>query len=95
MIYWFADFPNESAKFTYNEAQHRLDGELLLKIISEISQSSQFQPIAERETDKKCAFCAYRSYCARGIRAGDWQESENEPDPIPEIVFGNILEIEL
>ncbi|HXQ34989.1 MAG TPA: PD-(D/E)XK nuclease family protein, partial [Anaerolineales bacterium] len=35
MIYWFADFPNEPARFTYNSAQYKRDWDTFTKLVDE------------------------------------------------------------
>ena len=93
MIYWFTDFPEDPARLTYDSAQFKRDQDGLEKIIAEISQSLEFPKVDESETSHACAFCAYRSYCARGSAAGDWRDAET--DLLPEIDFSEIAEIEL
>ncbi len=68
MIYWFADFPGEPARFAYNAAQFQRDWDWLIKLSEEIDSASSYPLTEDRQ---KCAFCTYRSYCERGIRAGD------------------------
>lgn len=80
MIYWFADFPNEPARFDYTAAQFQRDWDLLLKVSGEITLrqaqgAASYPPTDDRQ---KCAYCTYRSYCERGIGAGDWEEAESE-----------------
>ena len=75
MIYWFADFPNEPARFEYNSAQFQRDWETVLKLSEELQSVSSYPKTEDRQ---KCAFCTYRSYCERGIQAGDWNEAETE-----------------
>ncbi|HUG34101.1 MAG TPA: PD-(D/E)XK nuclease family protein [Anaerolineales bacterium] len=83
MIYWFADFPNDPAKFPYTSAQYKRDWDLLTKIADEITPAfrqaqdgaSSF-PLTDDLT--KCLFCPYRSYCERGVSAGDMDQAEAE-----------------
>jgi CRISPR/Cas system-associated exonuclease Cas4 (RecB family) len=75
MIYWFADFPNEPARFEYTAAQCQRDWDLLLKLSDEIDSASDYPQTDDRQ---KCLYCTYRSYCERGVRAGDWAEAETE-----------------
>ena len=71
MIYWFADFPTEPARFVYKADQYKRDWDALLKIADEIKTASLF-PLTDEVS--KCNFCPYRSYCNRGVRAGDAAE---------------------
>jgi len=75
MIYWFADFPNEPARFEYNAAQYQRDWDWLTRLSEEIDTASNYPPTEDRQ---KCVFCTYRSYCERGIRAGAWEDVETE-----------------
>ncbi len=94
MMYWFAEFPNEPAQFPYSTAQFKRDWEQLEKLAAEISTSTHFQPTADEE---KCAWCSYRSYCNRGVRAGEDGEAETEAglEINFELNFEQIGEIEL
>jgi CRISPR/Cas system-associated exonuclease Cas4 (RecB family) len=81
MIYWFADFPDEPARFEYTSAQYQRDWDLLVKLSDEIAlRQAQDNPASYPQTDdrQKCAFCTYRSYCERGVHAGAWDEAEAE-----------------
>jgi hypothetical protein len=71
MIYWYADYPSESAHFTYNSSQYKRDWDALTGLINEISNHRHF-PLSEDE--KKCAYCSYRSHCNRGEKAGTLDE---------------------
>lgn len=75
MVYWFADFPGEPARFEYNAAQYQRDWDWLTQLSTEIDSASSYPPTEDRQ---KCLFCTYRSYCERGIRAGAWEEAETE-----------------
>ena len=77
MIYWFSNFPNEPAKFAYSTAKSERDWVVTEKIVNEISSASEF-PMSEDE--HPCRFCAYRSYCDRGTKAGEWDEFDGEID---------------
>ncbi len=78
MIYWYADHPNEPARFAYNDTQYKRDWETLTDLITEISNHRHF-PLTEDE--KKCSFCPYRSYCNRGGKAGTMDDlDKTEPD---------------
>ena len=75
MVYWFANFPNEPARFVYSASKSQRDWDSVIKIAEEISAAKDF-PLAEDE--HPCRFCAYRSYCDRGTKAGEWDEFEGE-----------------
>ncbi|MBN2117001.1 MAG: PD-(D/E)XK nuclease family protein [Anaerolineales bacterium] len=77
MIYWFAEFPDEPACFPYTTAQFKRDWDLLVKLSEEVASASSYPLTEDRQ---KCAFCTYRSYCERGVRAGDIDQAEAEMD---------------
>jgi len=92
MIYWFADFPNEPAHFPYTSAQFKRDWDMLDKLADEIASASDYPLTDDRQ---KCAYCTYRSYCERGIRAGDMEqaEAEMEAESLFDVNFEQIGEI--
>ncbi len=92
MIYWFADFPEEPAHFPYTTAQFKRDWDLLVKLSEEVATVSSYPLTEDRQ---KCAFCTYRSYCERGIRAGDIEqaEAEMEAEELFDVNFEQIGEI--
>lgn len=89
MVYWYADYPSEPARFPYTPAQYERNWAGLEKLVAEIAAASDFPPT---EDEKRCAFCVYRSYCARGIHAGEGGEAESELIE-PEINLEQIQEI--
>jgi CRISPR/Cas system-associated exonuclease Cas4 (RecB family) len=91
MIYWYADFPTEPARFPYNHQQYKHDWETLTELINEISNHRHF-PLTEDE--KKCAYCPYRSYCNRGGKAGMIDEMAETELTGADINFEQIAEIE-
>jgi CRISPR/Cas system-associated exonuclease Cas4 (RecB family) len=91
MTYWYADFPEEPSKFPYTTKQHKRDWVSLFQIVSEINAKQSF-PLTDDE--KKCSYCPYRSYCNRGISAGQgFDELESEP-ATPDVTLEQIQEIE-
>lgn len=93
MIYWFPDFPNDPARFDYTADQFKRDWDALTKLADEITTASSFPKTDEVS---KCSYCPYRSYCNRGIRAGDAldTELETEAEELFDINFEQIGEIE-
>ena len=69
MIYWFADFPTEPARFAYTSAQFKRDWDLLIKLSDEITTTPSYPLTEDRQ---KCLYCTYRSYCERGVQPGRW-----------------------
>jgi CRISPR/Cas system-associated exonuclease Cas4 (RecB family) len=92
MIYWFADFPNEPARFPYKADQYKRDWDALTKIADEIKSASGFPKTDEVS---KCSYCPYRSFCNRGVRAGDAADAEleTEAEELFDINFEQIGEI--
>ena len=92
MVYWFADFPTEPARFIYKADQYKRDWDALTKIADEITSASDFPKTDEAS---KCSYCPYRSYCNRGIRAGDAADAEleTEAEELFDINFEQIGEI--
>jgi MoaA/NifB/PqqE/SkfB family radical SAM enzyme len=93
MTYWFTDFPSEPAHFPYQADQFDRDWDALETLASEISSAADF-PMTE--DTRRCAYCPYRSYCNRGVRAGDAAEAEleTEAEETFDIDFEQIGEIE-
>jgi len=92
MIYWFADFPEEPARFPYTAAQFQRDWDVLLKLSAEVATASSYPLTEDRQ---KCLFCTYRSYCERGIQAGNVEqaEAEMEAEELFDVNFEQIGEI--
>jgi CRISPR/Cas system-associated exonuclease Cas4 (RecB family) len=92
MIYWFADFPTEPARFAYTSAQFKRDWDLLIKLSDEITTAPSYPLTEDRQ---KCLYCTYRSYCERGIRAGTMEqaETEMEAEELFDVNFEQIGEI--
>ncbi len=92
MVYWFANFPHEPATFNYSDAKLEQNWNLVEKVVNEIEKADEF-PMSE--DDRPCRFCAFRSYCDRGTKAGEWDEFDGEIDAEEsfEIDFEQIGEI--
>jgi CRISPR/Cas system-associated exonuclease Cas4 (RecB family) len=93
MVYWFANHPGEPARFPYNESQYKRDWDALVKLTEEIRTASSFPLTDDRQM---CSYCTYRSYCDRGIQAGnlDAIEAEMEAESLFDVNFEQIGEIE-
>jgi hypothetical protein len=90
MIYWFADFPDQLAKFEFDDAKCTNVWKELKQLIVEM-QARQSFPLTEDE--KMCGFCVFRSYCERGSKASADEEIESE-SIIENFNFDQIQEIE-
>jgi hypothetical protein len=93
MIYWYADFPSEPARLKYDANQYKRDWSAIEKVVEEISGADVF-PLTEDE--KQFRYCVYRSYCNRGLQAGQAEEAEAgmESEAGFDINFEQISEIE-
>lgn len=93
MMYWFSNFPQESAHFPYDEAQFKRDWDAMHVLVEEIQTASDYPKTEDRQ---KCAYCPYRSYCDRGVQAGDLDEieAEMEAESLYDLNFEQIGEIE-
>jgi len=87
MVYWFANFPADPERFSYDAAQFRADEVYLTSLIEEIKGLALSSPKGLRDDDfplttqkRRCRYCPYRSLCRRGVRAGAFDEVEDEPD---------------
>ncbi len=96
LIYWFTEFPTEPQRIPYSASQYEADRRDLAGLITTLSQQQPGEfPLTPRR--ERCAFCNYRSLCDRGVKAGDWQQANEElqeepPRPL-EIDFDQIGEI--
>ena len=104
MVYWFADFPEDPARFAYDTAQYKADEAALTSLVEEIAElalsvskglGDEDFPLTTQE--RRCRYCPYRSLCQRGVRAGalDEIEEESELDDFDvSLDFEQIAEIE-
>lgn len=92
MVYWFSDFPNDTARFAYTSAQYKREWDLLVKLADEIATASSY-PLTDDRT--RCLYCPYRSYCDRGVRAGEADQAEAgmEAEELFDVNFEQIGEI--
>ncbi len=93
MVYWFANYPDDVARFSYDGFQYKRDWDALVKLTQEIRTASSYPLTEDRQM---CAYCTYRSYCDRGIQAGDLDaiEAEMEAELLFDVNFEQIGEIE-
>jgi hypothetical protein len=93
MVYWFAEFPTEPVSFQYDAAQFKRDSDALTKLAREIAGASDYPLTDDRQ---KCAYCTYRSYCDRGVRAGDLvdTDADMQAESLFDVYFEQIGEIE-
>jgi len=92
MVYWFANFPNQPIRFSYNKSQSNRDWQHLDVMISRIDAQEEYPMTAD---DKKCKYCPYRSYCDRGISAAIYDDEYEPLLEMSELTLDNIPEIEI
>lgn len=82
MVYWYAVNPRHPFTFPYDRQTFASDWEDINQLAEEIATAEYFPRTAD---ERLCRWCAYRSYCNRGITAGDLSEAEFLPeDDVPE-----------
>jgi len=92
MVYWFANFPDQPIRFSYNKSQSNRDWQHLDVMISRIDAQEEYPMTAD---DKKCKYCPYRSYCDRGISAAIYDDEYEPLLEMSELTLDNIPEIEI
>jgi len=97
MVYWFADYPNRPERFPYSQQAYQEDERYIQGLIETVQRLGE-QDFPLTSDEKRCAFCIYRSLCARGVRAGALDEAlltgEAGDDFPPDLNFEQIAEIE-
>lgn len=98
MIYWFAEFPDQTERFVYDQAQYQADHEFLQDLLTELERRIQTGDFPLTQDERRCAYCVYRSLCERGTRAGTleaWEAGiEAQGDMEIELNFEQVAEIE-
>lgn len=99
MVYWFSNFPNDPTRFSYSTDQFKRDWDAITRFSEEITlrrAQGAASSFPKTEDSNRCLYCPYRSYCNRGVRAGDAldAELETEAEELFDINFEQIGEIE-
>jgi hypothetical protein len=113
MLYWFANFPGDPERFPYDAAQYEADDHYLASLIEEIKELALSPVLSPVEglskglgdgdfplttQERRCRYCPYRSLCRRGVRAGTFDEAEDDmtPEDLSQLDFDfeQIAEIE-
>lgn len=92
MHYWFVQHPAEAEVIEYNTTRFESDRNYLEGLVEEILWNVEDDTFAMTKDLQKCKFCQYRSFCERGIEAGDIDELEAEDAPG---IDENILNLDL
>jgi CRISPR/Cas system-associated exonuclease Cas4 (RecB family) len=83
MVYWFANFPANPERFSYDDDQYRADHDRLTRLVVEIEhmfEDGADEDLLPRATDeRRCRYCRYRSLCRRGVEAGSLDEVASQP----------------
>ena len=94
MVYWFPNFPAAPEVFDYNAEKQAANGRYLEGLLGEIAarQEDEFGLTAEQ---RRCTYCVFRSYCDRGLSAGNLEDQEDldEADQEFSLDFEQIAEI--
>lgn len=77
MIYWFTNFPTQPIRFEYSSKLYQSDETYLAELITRIQRlGGKSFPLTPDES--RCRFCVYRSLCDRGVKAGSFEEAQQE-----------------
>ncbi|MCJ7549397.1 MAG: PD-(D/E)XK nuclease family protein, partial [Anaerolineae bacterium] len=79
MVYWYPGFPDQTVRLPYSASQYAADGERLERQVKTIVALGE-GGFALAGDEKSCIYCAYRSYCDRGDRAGNIEDADGELD---------------
>ncbi len=79
MLYWFSDFPDSPERLPYTFAQYQDDAQYLSGLVARIAALDDDAFILT-DDEQRCAYCLYRSYCERGVHAGQIGALEDEPE---------------
>lgn len=96
MVYWYSNFPTSPLIIDFSENQLEEDQRYIINLIEEIHLLEE-SPTHMTNNVKRCRFCTYRSLCNRGIKAGPFDEIENDEGQDLEgfgLDFEQIAEIE-
>ncbi len=92
MAYWFADFPNQLAHFSYDVHRYEEDEVHLVSLVEEIENLGKDEDFPLTARERRCTYCRYRSLCRRGVKGGPLDKMEAEPDVGDD--FDSILDLE-
>ena len=92
MVYWFADYAASPVILGYEGGCHEEARRRLSAKIAEIARlpASEFAPC---DDERICGYCAYQSYCKRGLESVDISdemlpnEEEWDPSDVPEYEY--------
>ncbi|MGQ9493391.1 MAG: PD-(D/E)XK nuclease family protein [Anaerolineae bacterium] len=76
MVYWFAEFPAQPERFSYNEEQFAADAAFLCDLVHEIAVRVE-EVFPKTEQRHLCRYCVYRSLCWTDVETGLLAEAED------------------
>ena len=76
MCYWFAAFPGEPEMIHYTEMLYQRDRADILELIERIATAPEESFILTSD-ERQCRYCVYRSFCERGVGAGQADELDD------------------
>ena len=77
MHYWFVQHPAQPEVIAYTQTRFERDHAYLEGLITSIEKDAENEQFSLTEDDRKCKFCQYRSFCERGIEAGNLNDLED------------------
>jgi hypothetical protein len=93
MHYWFVQHPTEAEVIQYSATRFQSDRSYLEELVAAIEHDVENENFSLTEDEKRCKFCQYRSFCERGIAAGDIAEMDEAEDA--GLIDEGILNIDL
>ena len=75
LVYWQANSPHSPVTINYTADNFKRDEDSIATLIERITQSTE-DDFFKTDESRRCALCAYRSYCERGIEAGPLSEMD-------------------
>lgn len=96
MVYWFANFPTEPERFSYDARQYAENAAALGALVHEIKERAAADDFPMTLEERRCLYCAYRSLCRRGVTAGQWDALDDEGEARDDFVldFEQVAEVE-
>jgi len=85
MMYWYSQAPDQPEEFDYSPALFQRDEQFLAGLIAQVKHAAEQDDFPMVESLEPCAHCVYRSYCARGDKAGPLVDLMEEPQEIIDV----------
>lgn len=79
MVYWYPGFPDQTVRLPYSASQFASDGDYLERQVEMIIALGRGDFVLT-DDERSCKYCAFRSYCGRGDRAGHMDDVDGELD---------------